>query len=182
MPPNQREALLWKLSNLIEQNAEELTEIESIDNGKTRFMASIVDVPGARNYFRYMAGWATKITGTTMQTSIGGPPGSNARFHTYVAREPAGVVAQIVPWNFPLAMAAWKLGPALAAGCTCVLKPAEQTPMSALRLARAHPGSRVPAGRGEHPHRQRRDHRRRAGGASGRRQDRVHRVRPKSAS
>jgi phenylacetaldehyde dehydrogenase len=135
MPPNQREALMWKLSNLIEQNAEELTEIESIDNGKTRFMASIIDVPGARNYFRYMAGWATKITGTTMQTSIGGPPGSNAKFHTYVSREPAGVVAQIVPWNFPLAMAAWKLGPALAAGCTCVLKPAEQTPMSSLRLA-----------------------------------------------
>ena len=134
MPPNQREALMWKLANLIEANAEELTEIESIDNGKTKFMASIVDVPGARNYFRYMAGWATKITGTTMQTSIGGPPGSNAKFHTYVAREPAGVVAQIVPWNFPLAMAAWKLGPALAAGCTCVLKPAEQTPMSALRL------------------------------------------------
>src|SRR6202023_16226 len=90
-----------------------------------------VDVPGARNYFRYMAGWATKIEGTTMQTSMG-PPGS--KFHTYAAREPVGVVAQIVPWNFPLAMAAWKLGPALAAGCTCILKPAEQTPLSALRL------------------------------------------------
>ncbi len=88
--------------------------------------------PAARDYFRYMAGWATKIEGTTMQTSIGMPPG--AKFHTYVAREPVGVVAQIVPWNFPLAMAAWKLGPALAAGCTCVLKPAEQTPLSALRL------------------------------------------------
>jgi phenylacetaldehyde dehydrogenase len=134
MPPNQREALMWKLSNLIEANAEELTELESIDNGKTKFMASIIDVPGARNYFRYMAGWATKITGSTMQTSIGGPPGSNAKFHTYMLREPAGVVAQIVPWNFPLAMAAWKLGPALAAGCTCILKPAEQTPLSALRL------------------------------------------------
>jgi phenylacetaldehyde dehydrogenase len=131
MTPSGREALLWKLSDLIERDAAEFAEIESIDNGKTRFMASIVDVPGARNYFRYMAGWATKITGTTMQTSMG-PPGS--KFHTYVAREPVGVVAQIVPWNFPLAMAAWKLGPALAAGCTCVLKPAEQTPMSALRL------------------------------------------------
>ncbi len=131
MTPSGREALLWKLSDLIERDAAEFAEIESIDNGKTRFMASIVDVPGTRNYFRYMAGWATKITGTTMQTSMG-PPGS--KFHTYVAREPVGVVAQIVPWNFPLAMAAWKLGPALAAGCTCVLKPAEQTPMSALRL------------------------------------------------
>jgi phenylacetaldehyde dehydrogenase len=132
MLPVQREALLWRLSDLIEQHADELAEIESIDNGKTKFMASIVDVPGARNYFRYMAGWATKIEGTTPQISFGGIPG--AKFHTYVSREPAGVVAQIVPWNFPLAMAAWKLGPALAAGCTCVLKPAEQTSLSALRL------------------------------------------------
>lgn len=132
MLPVQREALLWRLSDLIEQHADELAELESIDNGKTKFMASIVDVPGARNYFRYMAGWATKIEGTMPQISFGGIPG--AKFHTYVSREPAGVVAQIVPWNFPLAMAAWKLGPALAAGCTCVLKPAEQTSLSALRL------------------------------------------------
>ena len=131
MVPSGREALLWKLADLIEKNAAEFAEIESLDNGKTRFMASIVDVPGALKYFRYMAGWATKIEGTTMQTSIGVP---GAKFHTYVAREPVGVVAQIVPWNFPLAMAAWKLGPALAAGCTCILKPAEQTPLSALRL------------------------------------------------
>jgi phenylacetaldehyde dehydrogenase len=132
MSPAGREALLWKLADLIEQHAAEFAEIESVDNGKTRFMASIIDVPGTRDYFRYMAGWATKIEGTTMQTSIGGIPG--AKFHTYVAREPVGVVAQIVPWNFPLAMAAWKLAPALAAGCTCILKPAEQTPLSALRL------------------------------------------------
>lgn len=132
MLPAGREALLWKLADLIEQNAAEFAEIESIDNGKTRFMASIIDVPSSRDYFRYMAGWATKIEGTTMQTSIGMPPG--AKYHTYVAREPVGVVGQIVPWNFPLAMAAWKLGPALAVGCTCVLKPAEQTPLSALRL------------------------------------------------
>jgi phenylacetaldehyde dehydrogenase len=132
MAPSGREALLCKLADLIAKNAAEFAEIESLDNGKTRFMASIVDVPGAQKYFRYMAGWATKIEGTTMQTSLGMPPG--AKFHTYVAREPVGVVAQIVPWNFPLAMAAWKLGPALAAGCTCVLKPAEQTPLSALRL------------------------------------------------
>jgi phenylacetaldehyde dehydrogenase len=132
MSPAAREAILWKLSDLIDRHAAEFAEIESVDNGKTRFMASIIDVPGARDYFRYMAGWATKIEGTTMQTSIGGIPG--AKFHTYVAREPVGVVAQIVPWNFPLAMAAWKLAPALAAGCTCILKPAEQTPLSALRL------------------------------------------------
>src|SRR5580700_8940656 len=132
MLPVARQALLWRLADLIEQHAAEFAEIESLDNGKTRFMASIVDVPGARNYFRYMAGWATKIEGTTMQTSLSNPPG--AKYHTYVAREPVGVVAQIVPWNFPLAMAAWKLAPALAAGCTCILKPAEQTPLSALRL------------------------------------------------
>jgi phenylacetaldehyde dehydrogenase len=95
-------------------------------------MASVVDVPGARNYLRYMAGWATKIEGSTIEVSIGAPPGG--RVNAFTRREPVGVVAQIIPWNFPLVMAAWKLGPALAAGCTCVLKPAEQTPLSALRL------------------------------------------------
>jgi phenylacetaldehyde dehydrogenase len=133
MPPVQRQALLWKLSDLIEVNAAELAELESIDNGKTRFMASIIDVPSTRDYFRYMAGWATKIQGNTFQTSIFAGPGP--KFHTYTQREPVGVVAQIVPWNFPLAMAAWKLAPALATGCTCVLKPAEQTSLTSLRLA-----------------------------------------------
>jgi len=132
MLPNHREALMWKLSDLIEKHSDELAELESINNGKTKFMASIIDVPGTRDYFRYMAGWATKIEGSTFNTSIQGPPGM--KFHTYTTREPVGVVAQIVPWNFPLAMAAWKLGPALATGCTCILKPAEQTPLTALRL------------------------------------------------
>jgi phenylacetaldehyde dehydrogenase len=132
MLPVQREALLWRLGDLIDQNAAELAELESVNNGKTRFMASIIDIPGTRDYFRYMAGWATKIEGTTFQSSITVGPGP--KFHTYTQREPVGVVAQIVPWNFPLAMAAWKLGPALAAGCTCILKPAEQTPLTALRL------------------------------------------------
>ncbi len=132
MLPAHREALIWRLSDLIEQHADELAELESIDNGKTKTMAGIVDVPHTRNYFRYMAGWATKIEGSTIDVSVGGAPGG--RVHTYTRREPVGVVAQIIPWNFPLAMAAWKLGPALAAGCTCVLKPAEQTPLTALRL------------------------------------------------
>jgi phenylacetaldehyde dehydrogenase len=132
MLPAHRQALIWKLSDLIETNAAELAELESIDNGKTRFMASIVDVPGTRDYFRYMAGWATKIEGSTFNTSIFAGPGP--KFHTYTQREPVGVVAQIVPWNFPLAMAAWKLAPALATGCTCILKPAEQTSLTALRL------------------------------------------------
>jgi phenylacetaldehyde dehydrogenase len=94
-------------------------------------MASIVDIPGTRDYFRYMAGWATKIEGATLDVSSG-PPGT--KINAFTRREPVGVVAQIIPWNFPLAMAAWKLGPALAAGCTCILKPAEQTPLTALRL------------------------------------------------
>jgi phenylacetaldehyde dehydrogenase len=133
MLPSDRQALLWKLSDLVEKNMDELAELESINNGKTKLMATVVDVAGTRDYFRYMAGWATKIEGSTFATSIHGPPG--VKFHTYTQREPVGVVAQIVPWNFPLAMAAWKLGPALATGCTCILKPAEQTPVTALRLA-----------------------------------------------
>jgi phenylacetaldehyde dehydrogenase len=132
MLPAHREALIWKLAQLIDEHADELAELESIDNGKTKQMASIVDVPGARNYFRYMAGWATKIEGSTIDVSVGGLKGG--RINAYTRREPVGVVAQIIPWNFPLVMAAWKLGPALAAGCTCILKPAEQTPLTALRL------------------------------------------------
>jgi phenylacetaldehyde dehydrogenase len=132
LTPSERGRMIWKLGDLIEKHLEEFAQLESLDNGKPLTVARVADVPLAADMFRYMAGWATKIEGTTMQTSLGMPPG--AKFHTYVAREPVGVVAQIVPWNFPLAMAAWKLGPALAAGCTCILKPAEQTPLSALRL------------------------------------------------
>jgi phenylacetaldehyde dehydrogenase len=144
MPPAGREALLWKLADLIDRNASELAELESLDNGKTKFMASVVDIPGARNYFRYMAGWATKIEGSTIEVSIGAPEGG--RVDAYTRREPVGVVAQIIPWNFPLVMAAWKLAPALAAGCTCVLKPAEQTPLSALRLGELIVEAGFPAG------------------------------------
>ena len=150
MLPAGREALLWKLAGLIDQNAAEFAEIESIDQGKTRQIAGMIDIPWTAGYFRYMAGWATKIEGTTMQTSIGIP---GAKFHTYVTREPVGVVAQIVPWNFPLLMAAWKLAPALAVGCTCILKPAEQTPLSALRLGELDSRGRLPARRREHSHR-----------------------------
>ncbi len=132
MLPAQREALIWRLADLVERHADELAERESIDNGKTKFMANIVDVPGSRDYFRYMAGWATKIEGSTIDISV--PPRKGSRISAYTLREPVGVVAQIIPWNFPLAMAAWKLGPALAAGCTTILKPAEQTPLTALRL------------------------------------------------
>jgi len=144
MSPADREALLWRLADLIDEHKDELAELESIDNGKTKFMASVVDVPGARNHFRYMAGWATKIEGSTIEISVRPPEGG--RINAYTRREPVGVVAQIIPWNFPLVMAAWKLGPALAAGCTCVLKPAEQTPLTALRLGELIIEAGFPAG------------------------------------
>jgi phenylacetaldehyde dehydrogenase len=132
MTPSERTKLIWKLAELIDKNADQLAEIESLDNGKPKMIAKFVDVVLASDLFRYMAGWATKIEGATIPISVPFAPG--AKFHAYTTREPIGVVGQIIPWNFPLLMAAWKLGPALAAGCTIVLKPAEQTPLSAIRL------------------------------------------------
>ena len=129
MSPAERGRLLWKLSDLIEQHHEELAELETLDNGKPLFFSRIVDVPTAVDVFRYMAGWATKVEGTTVPLSA-----PHAKYFAYTLREPVGVVGQIIPWNFPLIMAAWKLAPALAVGCTCILKPAEQTPLTALRL------------------------------------------------
>ncbi len=129
MTPSERGRIIWKLGDLIEQNLEEIAEIESLDNGKPLSVARVADLPLAVDMFRYMAGWATKINGSTLSLSSG------RDFHSYTLREPIGVVGQIIPWNFPLLMAAWKLAPALAAGCTIVLKLAEQTPMSMLRVA-----------------------------------------------
>ncbi len=129
---SERGRLIWKLADLLEQHTEEFAYIESLDNGKPLSIARAADVPLAVDLFRYMAGWATKIEGNTIPITVPYTPG--ARYLAYTLREPVGVVGQIIPWNFPLLMAAWKLGPALAAGCTVVLKPAEQTPLSALRL------------------------------------------------
>jgi phenylacetaldehyde dehydrogenase len=129
---SERGRLIWKLADLVESHLEEFAQLESLDNGKPIGVARVADVPLAVDLFRYMAGWATKIEGNTIPISVPYTPG--ARYHAYTLREPVGVVGQIIPWNFPLLMAAWKLGPALAAGCTIVLKPAEQTPLSALRL------------------------------------------------
>ncbi len=126
---SERGRLIWKLADLLEQNLEEFAQLESLDNGKPLTVARVADVPLAVDLFRYMAGWTTKIEGNTIPIS---PKGG--RYFAYTLREPVGVVGQIIPWNFPLLMAAWKLGPALAAGCTVVLKPAEQTPLTALRL------------------------------------------------
>jgi phenylacetaldehyde dehydrogenase len=129
---SERGRLIWKLADLLESHLEEFAQLESLDNGKPIGVARAADLPLAVDLFRYMAGWATKIEGNTISLSVPSTPG--ARYHAYTLREPVGVVAQIIPWNFPLLMAALKLGPALAAGCTIVLKPAEQTPLSALRL------------------------------------------------
>ena len=132
--------------------ATELAELESLNNGKTKFMASVVDVPGTRDYFRYMAGWATKIEGATFETSIHGPPG--AKFQTYTTREPIGVVAQIVPWNFPLAMAAWKLGPGAGRRLHLRSEARRADADDGAAPRRAHRRGRLSAGRGEYSHRQ----------------------------
>jgi len=129
---SERGRLIWKLADLLEENLEEFAELESLDNGKPLKIARVADVPLAVDLFRYMAGWATKIEGNTIPISVPYTPG--AKYLAYTLREPVRVVGQIIPWNFPLLMAAWKLGPALATGNTVILKPAEQTPLTALRL------------------------------------------------
>src|SRR2546423_2070267 len=132
MTTSERGRSIWKLADLIDQHLEEFAELETLDNGKPLTVSRAADVPLAVDLFHYMAGWATKIEGNTIPISVPYTPG--AKYLAYTTREPIGVAGQIIPWNFPLLMAAWKLGPALATGCTVVLKPAEQTPLSALRL------------------------------------------------
>jgi phenylacetaldehyde dehydrogenase len=132
MQATQRSKLIWKLGDLLEQNIEQFAMLETLDNGKPLAVARAADVPLAADLFRYMAGWANKLEGTTIPLSV--PYTPKAKYLAYTLREPVGVVAQIIPWNFPLLMAAWKLGPALAAGNTVILKPAEQTPLTALLL------------------------------------------------
>jgi phenylacetaldehyde dehydrogenase len=132
MTSSERGKLIWKLADLLDEHLEEFATLETLDNGKPLAIARAADVPLASDMFRYMAGWATKLEGTTIPISVPYTPG--AQYLAYTLREPVGVVGQIIPWNFPLLMAVWKLAPALASGCTVVLKPAEQTPLSALRL------------------------------------------------
>jgi len=129
MSPSDRGRLLWKLAELVDRHNEELAELETLDNGKPVSFSRIVDVPTASDAFRYYAGWATKVEGSTIPIST---PGT--KYLAFTVREPVGVAGLIIPWNFPLIMASMKLAPALAVGCTCVLKPAEQTPLTALRL------------------------------------------------
>lgn len=144
MTPSERGKVLWRIGELILKYADELAELESLDNGKPRAIARVADIPLSADLFQYMAGWATKIEGNTIPISVPYAPG--AQFHAFTVREPIGVVGQIIPWNFPLLMAAWKLGPALAAGNCVVLKPAEQTPLSALRLGELLLEAGIPEG------------------------------------
>ncbi len=139
MTPANRGRLLWRMADLIEENAAQLSELEFLNNGKSKAQILGGDITGAAEVFRYFAGWATKIYGRTMDLS-------RPNLHAYTLKEPIGVVGLIIPWNFPLLMAAWKLAPALAAGCACILKPAEETPLTALRLGELALEAGVPPG------------------------------------
>src|SRR5215467_4819129 len=135
MTPSERGRLIWKIGDLILEHTEELAQLESLDNGKPVGVAAAADVPLAADLFHYMAGWATKIEGNTIDISVPYMPG--ASFHSYTLREPVGVVGQIIPW---------KLGPALTTGNCVILKPAEQTPLTALRLAEIIAEAGIPDG------------------------------------
>ncbi len=136
--PTHRTRLLLAIADLIDAHRDELAQLESLDNGKPIFESRNIDVPGAAECFRYYAGWPTKIYGETNP--------SDPVYFSYTLREPVGVCGQIIPWNFPLLMAAWKLGPALACGNAVILKPAEQTPLTALRLGELLLEAGVPEG------------------------------------
>jgi aldehyde dehydrogenase (NAD+) len=138
LSPSDRGRLLWKIGDLLEARLAEIAAVESLDSGKTITEASRVDVPLAADCFRYFAGWASKIEGETVPV--------RPTVFSYTQHEPLGVVGQIIPWNFPILLAAWKVAPALAAGNTVVLKPAEQTPLSALRLAEIAGEAGLPPG------------------------------------
>ena len=138
MSASERGRLIWRLADLVEKNVDELAELETLDNGKPIFESRQVDMPMVVDVLRYYAGLATKIHGETVNTF--------ETAFTYTLREPVGVVGLIIPWNFPLLLASWKLGPALACGCTVVLKPAEQTPLTTLRLGELAVEAGVPAG------------------------------------
>ncbi len=138
MSASERGRLIWKLAELVEKNIDEFAELETLDNGKPIFESRYVDMPMVADVLRYYAGLATKIHGETVNT--------NETAFTYTLREPVGVVGMIVPWNFPLLLASWKLGPALACGNTLVLKPAEQTPLTTLRFGELAIEAGLPAG------------------------------------
>jgi phenylacetaldehyde dehydrogenase len=145
MTPSARGKLLWRIADLIDANVDELAELETLDQGKSLKTGRLGEIPASAEQFRYFAGFATKILGTTIPTSIGYQPAGKKVF-AYTTREPIGVVAAITPWNSPMLMAAMKLAPALAAGCTVVLKPAEETSLTAIRLGELMVEAGLPAG------------------------------------
>src|SRR3989440_8704521 len=132
--------MLWQVGDMIEERANEFAQLESLDNGMPINDALLFFVPMAAATFRYYAGWVTKLDGATQQISAPG------KYLSYTLRQPVGVVGQIIPWNFPLMMAAWKIAPALACGNSVVLKPAEETPLSALLLAELLQEAEIPTG------------------------------------
>jgi phenylacetaldehyde dehydrogenase len=144
LTPAERQRMLWRIGDGISSRADQFAQLETIDNGKSVAVARAVDVTWAAEIFYYYAGWATKIEGRTIPVSVPWAPGG--RFHAYTLREPVGVCAQIIPWNFPLVMAAFKVAPALACGNTVILKPAEQTPLTALLLAQVIAEAGIPDG------------------------------------
>ena len=141
LTPSERGRVIWKLGDLLEKHLEEFAQLESLDQGKPITMSRLADIPISVDQLRYYAGWATKVEGSTIPISAHG-----AKFLAYTLREPVGVVAAIIPWNFPMVMATLKLAPALATGCTVVLKPAEQTPLTALRLGELIQEAGIPDG------------------------------------
>ncbi|MFK8050554.1 MAG: aldehyde dehydrogenase [Halioglobus sp.] len=142
LTPAARGKILWRAADLLEQYGDEVAELEMLDAGKTFAGARNGEIPFAADCFRYFAGWCTKIEGSTKQLSI--VPDQD--FHIYTRREPIGVAALVVPWNGPLVQTAWKVAPALAAGCSCILKPASETPLSAVRLGEILIEAGIPAG------------------------------------
>lgn len=143
--PVERARILWRIADLIEANIDDLAELETLDQGKPLFIGRWAEIPGAVNQFRFFAGQAMAIEGNSIESSINYQP-AGRQMRSWTVREPVGVVAAIVPWNSPLVLTAMKLAPALAAGCTIVLKPAEDTSLSALRLAEIMIEAGVPAG------------------------------------
>jgi phenylacetaldehyde dehydrogenase len=142
--PQERGKLIWRLADLVEARLEDFAQIDSLDNGKPINEARFFDVPFTVDMLRYFAGWPTKITGDTIPVSFPATLGNS--YHAYTLREPIGVVAAIAPWNLPLLAVVKKLAPALAAGCTIVIKPAEQTPLSIALLARLALEAGIPEG------------------------------------
>jgi phenylacetaldehyde dehydrogenase len=140
LPPSARAKILWKLADLIDENCDELAMLETLNVGKPISQSGTIDIPNVAETFRYFAGWCSKIEGRTTPIAWHQPT------HAYTVKQPVGVVGLIAPWNFPLVLMAWKLAPALAAGCACICKPAEITPLSILRLAELATEAGVPDG------------------------------------